>query len=70
MTIVLMPIEGCERKLAEQIENCLLCDAQINEMRIDGAMFLEPTVFMDMCNDEEIDLNEYWVSYIKNQKTL
>ena len=71
MTIVLMPVEGSnDRKLAEQIENSILSEEQIKQMRIDGAMFLQPTDFMDMCNNQEINLEEYWVSYIKNQKTL
>lgn len=67
MTIVLMPVEGSnDRKLAEQIENCLLSEEQIKQMRIDGAMFLQPTDFMDMCNNQEIYMEEYWLSYIKN----
>lgn len=66
MIIVLMPIRKNERKLAEQIENCLLSDEQIKQLRINGAMFLQPTDFMDMCNDQEINLEEYWVSYIEN----
>lgn len=67
MTIVLMPVESSsDRKLAEQIENCLLSEEQIKQMRIDGAMFLQPTDFMDMCNNQEIYMEEYWLSYIKN----
>ena len=66
MIIVLMPIQKNERKLAERIENCLLSDEQIKQLRINGAMFLQPTDFMDMCNNQEINLEEYWVSYIKN----
>lgn len=52
------------RKDAENIENNTMDQIQINELRSRGAAVLALTEFMDLCNDQQIDLGGYWISYI------
>ena len=49
---------------AEHLENNTLDIIQVNELRARGAAVLELTSFMDICNDQEINLDSYWISYI------
>lgn len=63
--IVMMPIAKFDRrKDAERLENDTMDMVQVNELRDRGAAVLALTEFMDLCNDQQIDLGGYWVSYI------
>jgi hypothetical protein len=61
------------RKIAERIENTLFntCDdirRTIKENE-NGLVEIYPiTEFMDSCNNEEINLGEFWVSYAQVNK--
>jgi hypothetical protein len=63
--IVMLPIDKFDRRMdAEHLENNTLDIIQVNELRASGAAVLELTSFMDICNDQEINLDSYWISYI------
>jgi hypothetical protein len=63
--IVMMPIAKFDRRRdAEHLENNTLNEIQVEDLREKGAAVLALTEFMDLCNDQQIDLGEYWISYI------
>jgi hypothetical protein len=63
--IVMMPIDKFDRRRnAEHLENNTLNQVQVEDLRERGAAVLALTEFMDLCNDQQIDLGEYWISYI------
>jgi hypothetical protein len=63
--IVMLPIDKFDRRRdAEHLENNTLNEVQVAEWRSRGAAVLALTEFMDLCNDMEIDLGKYWISYI------
>ena len=63
--IVMLPIDKFDRRRdAEHLENNTLNEIQVQEWRDKGAAVLRLTEFMDLCNDQEIDLGGYWISYI------
>ena len=63
--IVMMPITKFDRrKDAEHLENNHLNQDQVEDLRARGAAVLALSEFMDLCNDQEIDLGGYWISYI------
>jgi len=63
--IVMLPIDKFDRRRdAEHLENNTLTQDQVQEWRDKGAAVLALTEFMDLCNDMEIDLGGYWISYI------
>jgi hypothetical protein len=63
--IVMLPIDKFDRRRdAEHLENNTLTQDQVQEWRDKGAAVLALTEFMDLCNDQEIDLGGYWISYI------
>jgi len=63
--IVMLPIDKFDRiRDAEPMENNTMGPQQIDELRTRGAAVLELSEFMDLCNDQQIDLGGYWISYI------
>ena len=67
--IVMLPIDKFDRRRdAEHLENNTLTQDQVQEWRDKGAAVLALTEFMDLCNDMEIDLGGYWISYITLSK--
>jgi hypothetical protein len=63
--IVMLPIDKFDRRRdAEHLENNTLNEIQVQEWKDKGAAVLQLTEFMDLCNDQEIDLGGYWISYI------
>jgi hypothetical protein len=67
--IVMLPIDKFDRRRdAEHLENNTLNEIQVQELRSRGAAVLALTEFMDLCNDQEIDLGGYWISYITLEK--
>lgn len=66
--IVMLPIDKFDRRRdAEHLENNTLTQDQVQEWRSRGAAVLALTEFMDLCNDMEIDLGGYWISYITTE---
>jgi hypothetical protein len=66
--IVMLPIDKFDRRRdAEHLENNTLNKVQVQEWRDKGAAVLQLTEFMDLCNDQEIDLGGYWISYITEE---
>jgi hypothetical protein len=76
--VVLMTIEHFERKQAEAIEDQHFDDfsslqEHLEETNVDGytdASLYTMTDFMEACNDQEIDLEQYWISYVHIDKPL
>jgi hypothetical protein len=63
--IVILPIDDFDRRWdAEHLENNTLNQDQVEKLKERGASVLALTDFMDLCNDQELDLGEYWISYI------
>lgn len=63
--IVMLPIDKFDRiRDAEPMESNTMGPQQIDELRTRGAAVLELSEFMDLCNDQQIDLGGYWISYI------
>ena len=68
--IVMLPIDKFDRRRdAERLENNVLTNDGINEWQDKGAAVLALTEFMDLCNDQQLDLGEYWISYIQVQES-
>ena len=66
--IVMLPIDKFDRRRdAEHLENNTLNEIQVQEWRDKGAAVLRLTEFMDLCNDQEIELGGYWISYITEE---
>lgn len=65
--IVLYPIEFSDykREDAENIENNLYTLEELEFVLPSDVESYTLTEFMDLCNNEEIELNNYWVSYIR-----
>lgn len=64
MKIILAPIDYWDRKELELIENTIV--DSINWLTERDCLILEPSDFMDMCNNQEVDLEKFWLSYILN----
>lgn len=65
--ILLLPIDNFDRGKAEGIEADVWADE--NDMfkahgrESQDFLCYDLTDFMDACNDEEINLNDYWITY-------
>jgi hypothetical protein len=64
MIIVLLPITLFDRKQAERIENCELSNENVKKI-IEQSICMEIFDFMDLCNNQEFDIEQYWLTYIK-----
>jgi hypothetical protein len=64
MIIVLLPITLFDRKQAEQIENCESSSENVKKI-IEQSICMEISDFMDLCNNQEFDIEQYWLTYIK-----
>ena len=62
--VILLPIKIFERDFAETIENTTLINLYDANFMEDGGEAYRLREFMDACNDQEIDLSEYWVTYV------
>ena len=63
--IVLLPIDNFERQEANNLEHSEICQVTQNDLQIRGAEFYPISDFMEMCNDESIDLTGHWLTYLK-----
>jgi len=52
------------RKDAETIEGMQCNQDKIRALLDRKAVLMDLHTFMDSCNDQEIDLEQYWISYI------
>ena len=64
MIIVLLPITLFDRKQAERIENCESSNENVKKI-IEQSICMEISDFMDLCNNQEFDIEQYWLTYIK-----
>lgn len=64
--IVLLPIEENNRSNAEHIENTTYQNIEefVNNSKCKRSYVLALTNFMDECNNQDINLENYWISYI------
>jgi hypothetical protein len=63
--MVMMPIDKFDRRRdAEHLENNTMDLGQVEDLRTRGAAVLALSEFMDLCNDQELNLGDYWISYI------
>lgn len=61
--IALMPVSHYDRRTdAEWVHNTILTD-EFKE-KYPYATILDLSEFMDLCNDQEIDLEEYWITFL------
>ena len=68
--IVMLPIDKFDRRRdAEHLENNVFSNEDIKQWQDKGAAVLALTEFMDLCNDQQLDLGEYWISYIQVQES-
>lgn len=65
--IVLLPVrENDNRKVAERYENSVFnTHEEARQALGEDVGICELTTFMDMCNDQDINLEQYWLTYIK-----
>ena len=64
--VLLYPINtgDYERHDAENIEGSIYTIEEIEMVLPDDVEYYTLSEFMDKCNNEEIELDNYWVSYI------
>lgn len=61
-----MPIDFFERREAENIEDTKLSTNKFDDINLRGGLVYPIEDFTEACNNQEIDLDKYWVSYIVN----
>lgn len=67
--ILLIPIERHDRRgFAERVENNLYDIKELETAIPNDVDIVALHDFMDLCNDQMIDLENYWISYIRIQK--
>ena len=63
--ILLLPIDTFDRRRhAEYWENTSMTAAEVKGITDQGGSLFPLTEFMDFCNDEALDLEKFWISYI------
>jgi len=67
--ILLIPIDEYDRRgFAENIENNLYDIHQLETAIPNDIDIVTLSDFMDLCNNQMIDLEQYWISYIRYNK--
>ena len=67
--ILLIPIDEYDRRgFAENIENNLYDIHQLETAIPNDIDIVTLSNFMDLCNNQMIDLEQYWISYIRYNK--
>lgn len=68
--IVLLPVMSYDRrKVAEAYENAVFeTHDEARKVFGENAGICELTTFMEMCNDQELNLEDYWITYITIKK--
>jgi len=68
--ILLIPIDEHDRRgFAENVENNLYDIHQLETAIPNDIDIITLSDFMDLCNNQMIDLEQYWISYIRYDKT-
>ena len=68
--ILLIPIDEYDRRgFAEKVENNLYDIHQLETDIPNDIDIITLSDFMDLCNNQMIDLEQYWISYIRYDKT-
>ena len=66
--ILLIPVDNNDRKQAEHIENTIFKNnselTEVIENKFEDTYYYSLSDFVDACNDQEINLENYWLSYI------
>ena len=63
--ILLLPIDNFDRRRhAEMWENTSMTAAEAKGITDKGGSLFPLTEFMDLCNDQALDLEKFWISYI------
>lgn len=63
--ILLLPIDTFDRRGdAEYWENTSMTAGEVKGITDKGGSVFPLTEFMDLCNDQDLDLEKYWISYI------
>ena len=63
--VILLPIDIFNREKAESIENTILTNLYDVDFMKDGGEAYRLSEFMDACNNQEIDLSKYWLTYVQ-----
>jgi len=67
--VLLIPINEYDRRsFAENIENNLYDIHQLETAIPNDVDIVTLSNFMDLCNNQMIDLEQYWISYIRYNK--
>ena len=71
--IILVPVTMGDRTVLEHIENEKFENAndipKVLNLELGKSVFLQDlTNFMDYCNNQELDLESYWVGYVQVPK--
>lgn len=67
--ILLIPIDEYDRKrFAENIENNVYTIEELGTAIPNDIDIVNLSDFMDLCNNQVLDLEQYWISYIRVQK--
>lgn len=62
--IAVFPVEKYDRRQIERDENIIITIQEFNK-KYPWALFYELTDFMDLCNNQELDLEANWIGYIR-----
>jgi len=63
--VLLYPVSNYDRRDAEHIENNDITINKLETLIPNDVGVSKLTDFMDLCNNQELNLEEYWVSYIR-----
>lgn len=71
--IIITKVDAWDRADLENVEARNYMDQDVKKiiLDIDNTQVFDMSDFMDACNNEEIDLNNYWLTYVyKDQEEL
>jgi len=63
--VLVYPVDSYNREDAENIENNSYNIGEIEMVIPEDVVMYSLSDFMDACNNEEIDINGSWISYIR-----
>lgn len=63
--VVLLPIDQFDRRRhAEYWENTSMTAGEVKGITDKGGSLYTLSDFMDLCNDQALDMEKFWISYI------
>ena len=63
--VLLYPVDDYDREQAEDMENKAYTMEELKRVLPEDVISYELADFMNECNDQEIELEGYWLSYIR-----